>query len=177
MALFLDRDGVLNVRTPGDYVRTPEMWVPAPGFEKAMPLLAAYFTHIIVVTNQAGIAKGLMTEDDLTTVHDKMLALTAEVGGRIDRIYHCPDLSDSGSTCRKPATGMAWLALTDFPDIDFAQSWMVGDSASDIEFGKTLGMKTVLIEGKPEDEPLLAKNPPDFRFDTLYAFARFVTGS
>ena len=69
---------------------------------------------------------------------------------------------------------MAHQAQADFPDIDFAQSWMVGDSASDLEFGRRLGMRTVLIEGKTEDADLLAAMQPDFQFASLLDFARFV---
>ena len=161
------------MRTPNDYVKTPDAWIPAPGLEEALRLLAIDFQRIIVVTNQAGIGKGLMTEQDLAAVHTKMYALAEAAGGRIDGAYHCPHRSDAGCSCRKPATGMAWLALVDFPEIDFSQSWMVGDSASDMLFGQKLGMRTVLIAGKAEEATMLSKLPVDFRFDSLLAFAQF----
>ena len=173
MTLFLDRDGVLNVRIPDEYVQTPEAWVPVEGLAEALRLLAIDFQCIVVVTNQAGIGKGLMTEEDLRAVHAKMFALASAAGGRIDGAYHCPHRSDAGCSCRKPATGMGWLALVEFPEIDFSQSWMVGDSASDMQFGKSLGMRTVLIAGKAEEEKTLAKMNIDFRFDSLLDFARF----
>jgi len=173
MTLFLDRDGVVNVRMPNDYVKTPDAWLPAPGLEEALRLLATDFQRIIVVTNQAGIGKGLMTEADLAAVHTKMFALATAAGGRVDGVYHCPHRSDAGCSCRKPATGMAWLSLVDFPDIDFSQAWMVGDSAADMVFGQALGMRTVLIAGKAEEAMELARLPLDFRFDSLLDFARF----
>lgn len=173
-ALFLDRDGVVNVRLPGDYVRVPEAFVPTEGSEEAMRLLAKHFGRIIVVTNQAGIGKGLMTEHDLFAVHQKMHEWAQQAGGRIDRAYHCPHTKDAGCRCRKPATGMAWLALSDFPDIDFEDAWLVGDSASDITFGQALGMHTALIAGKSEDAEMLANMKVDFRFDSLLHFARFI---
>lgn len=172
--LFLDRDGVINVRTPGDYVRSPEGFEPMPGLGEAMRLLAEWFGRIVVVTNQAGIGKGLMTESDLDAVHTKMLEVVTAARGRIDRAYHCPHPPAVGCNCRKPQSGMALQAQTDFPDIDFQQSWMVGDSASDLEFGRRLGMRTVLIEGKMEESALLAEAQPDFRFGSLLDFARFV---
>lgn len=175
-ALFLDRDGVVNVRTPGDYVRVPEMFVPAAGLTEAMPLLALHFGHIVVVTNQAGIGRGRMTEADLTAVHQKMFDLVQAAGGRIDGIYHCPHAPDVGCGCRKPATGLAWSALADFPGIDFENAWMVGDSASDIAFGQTLGMRTALITGKLEEAEQLAGMKIDFRFGSLLQFARFIAG-
>jgi histidinol-phosphate phosphatase family protein len=175
-ALFLDRDGVLNVRIPGAYITRPEDFIPAPGVQEAMSLLAPLFQPIIVVTNQAGIGKGLMTEGDLAAVHEKLLAETEKAGGRIDRIYHCPDRPDAGSTCRKPATGMAWLALADFPDLSFDRAWMVGDAASDMAFGKALGMKTVFIQGDIEEEKKALALKPDFTFASLLEFTLFYQG-
>ncbi len=169
--LFLDRDGVLNVRTPGDYVKTPAEWIPAEGLGEAMRQLSDLFGRIIVVTNQAGIGKGLMTETDLSAVHRKMIETIQEAGGRLDAIYYCPHRSDAGCDCRKPATGMALRAKVDFPDIDFAKSWMVGDSISDMQLGLRLGMRTVLIHGKEEESEQLAALPLDFRFDSLADFA------
>ncbi len=173
MTLFLDRDGVVNVRTPNDYVKTPDAWLPTPGLEEALRLLAIDFQRILVVTNQAGIGKELMSEADLVAVHAKMFALAAAAGGRIDGAYHCPHRPNAGCACRKPATGMAWLALRDFPDIDFSQAWMVGDSVSDMLFGQSLGMRTVLIAGKDEETAKLSTFPVDFRFDSLLDFALF----
>ncbi len=173
MTLFLDRDGVVNLRMPNDYVKTPDAWVPTEGLEEALRILSVHFQYIVVVTNQAGIGKGLMTEADLAAIHHKMFAVATAAGGRIDRAYHCPHRSDAGCACRKPATGLAWLALVDFPEIDFSQSWMVGDSRSDMQFGQRLGMRTVLIAGKTEEVLALAALRVDFRFDSLLAFARF----
>lgn len=172
--LFMDRDGVINVRTPGDYVRTPEGFVPAPGLEEAMRTLAAAFGPIVVVTNQAGVGKGLMSEQDLAAVHQTMMHLVQHAGGRIDSVYFCPHLPAAGCRCRKPDTGMGEQAKADFPEIDFALSWMVGDSASDLEFGQRLGMRTVLIAGKIEEKERLDAMHPDFTFDSLLDFARFV---
>lgn len=170
--LFLDRDGVLNERTPGDYVKHPDAFIPTAGVFEALALLSRLFGRIVVVTNQAGVGRGLMTEAQLLAVHQKMLDLTAAAGGRIDRAYYCPHRSDAGCGCRKPAPGMALQAQADFPDIDFRQAWMVGDSASDIEFGQRLGMNTALITGKEEETDLLAGMAIDLRFDSLLAFAR-----
>lgn len=173
MTLFLDRDGVVNVRTPNDYVKTPDAWIPTAGLDEALCILSAHFQRIVVVTNQAGIGKGLMNEADLAAIHAKMFSVATAAGGRIDRAYHCPHRSDAGCSCRKPATGMAWLAMIDFPEIDFSQAWMVGDSASDMLFGQKLGMRAVLIAGKREEATALAALSVDFRFDSLLDFARF----
>lgn len=171
--LFLDRDGVLNVRMPGDYIKSVENFLPSPGMEEAMHILASAFGRIVVVTNQAGIGKGRMSELELGVIHQKLIQTVQAAQGRIDQVYYCPHRPDEGCTCRKPATGMAWKALADFPDIDFEDAWMVGDSASDMAFGHTLGMKTVLITGKMEDIAALSVMPIHHRFDSLLEFARW----
>jgi D-glycero-D-manno-heptose 1,7-bisphosphate phosphatase len=173
-ALFLDRDGVINIRTPGDYVRTPEAFQPVEGLEEAMRLLASYFGRIVVVTNQAGIGRGLMTESDLAGVHARLLQIVGNSGGRIDAIYYCPHHKNAGCRCRKPATGMVWTALAEFSDIDLENAWLAGDSASDIALAENLGMRTVLIAGKFEDVDALRTMRIDFQFDSLLQFAHFI---
>lgn len=173
--LFLDRDGVINVRTPGDYIKTPAEFQPTEGLDEAMRLLAEKFGRIVVVTNQAGVGKGLMTELELHSVHQKMHTFVEAAGGRIDRAYHCPHRSEAACTCRKPATGMAWMALADFPDIDFEDAWMVGDSVSDMVFAQALGLRSVLIRGKLEEVAALSRMKIDFQFDSLLEFARWAT--
>ncbi|HAD12073.1 MAG TPA: phosphatase [Saprospirales bacterium] len=173
--LFLDRDGVINHRIPGDYVKTPHAFQPVEGLEEAMKLLSAKFRRIFVVTNQAGIGKGLMTEMDLHAVHRHMLDIIEAGGGRVDRVYHCPHRAELACTCRKPATGMAWMALADFPDIDLEHAWMVGDSISDMQFAEKLGIKSVLIRGKMEELDQLSKHRIDYHFDALLAFAQWIS--
>jgi histidinol-phosphate phosphatase family protein len=165
--LFLDRDGVINERLIGDYVKLPEEFHFIPGVLEALKLLSGRFGRIIIVTNQQGIGKGLMTYEDLETIHDRMIAEIEEAGGRIDNIYFAPELEEENSPLRKPNTGMAELARKDFPEIDFSRSVMAGDGIHDMEFGKRLGMKCVYISRMPIDNPLI-----DFRFDSLYAMAR-----
>ena len=172
--LFLDRDGVINQRIPGDYVQSPEAFVPTPGLAEAMRLLAEKFDLIFVVTNQQGIGKGLMGEMELANIHQKMMQLATAEGGRIDKVYYCPHRSEDNCPCRKPATGMAWRALEDFPDMDLEDAWMVGDSVSDMEFAERLGIRKVLIRGKLEEIDLLGKVEPDYAFDSLLDFARFL---
>ncbi|MBN8684322.1 MAG: HAD family hydrolase [Chitinophagales bacterium] len=173
--LFLDRDGVLNVRPPGDYVKTPEAFIPVPGLAEALAQLHLVFARIFVVTNQAGIGKGLMTEADLARVHDKLQQLAAEAGVALDAIYYCPHRREEKCACRKPATGMGLQAKAAFPEINFSESWMVGDSLSDIAFGQALGMRTALIEGKAEEAEAAAAIQTEGRFPDLPAFARFIS--
>ncbi len=142
--LFLDRDGVINKKKENDYVRNWDDFVFIDGSLTAISILSKVFGKIIVVTNQRGVGKGLMTEDDLNSIHIELNKEVLLNQGKIDKIYYCTDESEF-SECRKPNLGMGHLALFDFPDIDFVKSVMVGDSNSDLMFGQRLGMKTVFI--------------------------------
>lgn len=143
--LFLDRDGVINRRIMDDYVKQRAEFVLLPGVARAISKANDLFSHVVVVTNQQGIGKGLMTERNLLDVHHYCSELLKAEGAVIDAYYFAPNLASENSSLRKPGSGMALLAQADFPDIDFQRSVMVGDSDSDIEFGRKLGMKTVFI--------------------------------
>lgn len=168
-ALFLDRDGTLNVRLEG-YVTCPDEFRLIDGVAEAMALLASRFDHIFVVTNQQGIGKGLMTDADLEAVHALMVRQIEAAGGRIDRIYHCAALQSAHSFMRKPSIGMALCARRDYRDIELKHSVMVGDTRSDMLFGRRAGMQTVLVG--PEVE--VARREPhlvDYRYDDLLDYA------
>jgi histidinol-phosphate phosphatase family protein len=150
-ALFLDRDGVINCRLPGDYVKTPEDLSVFDFAGELLPVFKKYFDRIFIVTNQQGIGKKLMTELDLWFIHQKMLAEIDAEKKLIDAIYFCPHLAQEKCSCRKPSVGMALKAKNDFPKINFAVSLMVGDSSSDILFGKNAGMKTIAVGGLSDE--------------------------
>jgi histidinol-phosphate phosphatase family protein len=171
--LFLDRDGVLNRRLHDDYVKLPQDFVWIEGVLESLAFFSGIFSKIIVVTNQQGVGKGLMNSNDLERIHQKMLNEVQSAGGRIDKVYFCPDLEKSGSFFRKPMVGMGLKAKKDFHGIEFSKSIMVGDTLSDMRFGKRLRMKTVLIS---EDLALARMNPyyVDFRFSSLADFAGFL---
>ena len=165
-ALFLDRDGVLNVLRPDDYVKTPAELELLPGVAEALAVCRRHFARIFIVSNQQGIGKGLMSEDDLAAIHAKLLAAI----GPVDRIYHCPDLKSAHSFRRKPNIGMALQARRDFPDIRLKESVMVGDSMTDMLFGRRAGMTTVLVGHNSTvatDRPWLV----DRRYEDFPAFA------
>jgi len=149
-SLFLDRDGVINERLPGQYVTHPSQLVLLPGVTETLAVAARCFGQIFLVTNQQGIGKGLMTEQELHLVHDHLLSLVLAAGGRIDRIYHCPHLEGSSCGCRKPETGMFDMAQKDFPWIAPERSFMVGDMPADMRFGRKLGMFCVACGTEPE---------------------------
>lgn len=148
--LFLDRDGVINYEKEADYIRSAAEFRLYDGVIEAMAVFARRFGHIFLVTNQRGIGKGLMTEDDLHAIHRLFGDMIRPVGGRIDRIYFCPDL-DNQSPNRKPNPGMGLQAKADFPEVDFGRSLMVGNTLSDMQFGKNLGAYTVFI---PSTKPM-----------------------
>lgn len=165
--LFLDRDGVINVHAEG-YVNNIKNFIFIDGVLEAIKKLSKIFGRIIVVTNQQGIGKKLMTIEELNSVHEYMLNIIKKNGGRIDKIYFAPQLESENSHYRKPNTGMALHAKQDFPEIDFKKSIVVGDSISDMQLGKNIGAYTVYV-GKPlvEYDPLLI----DYRFSSLYEFS------
>lgn len=149
--LFLDRDGVLNRRVVGDYVRNTKMWQWLPGALEAMHDLALRYQLVFVVSNQQGVGKGLFSVADLDEVHRKMTDDINAAGGRVDRIYVCTDLASANSPNRKPAIGMALQAKADYGQVHFTQSLMVGDSLTDLEFGYRCKMRCAFLTN---DEPV-----------------------
>ena len=164
--LFLDRDGVINVRIIDGYVTKTEEFEFLPNVIEAFKIFKNKFKRIIVVTNQQGVGKGVMTIEDVISVHNYMNQQIENQGGKIDKIYFCPQLKSVKDNYRKPSPKMAFFAKDDFPEIDLSKSIMVGDMNSDVEFGKNAGMKTVFIG----DNEL--KVNPDSRYDSLYDFAK-----
>ena len=167
--LFLDRDGVINFERNNDYVKSWEEFKFYDESIKALPLLAAKFTTIVVTTNQKGVGRGIMTEESLQNIHHNMVSKIVKLGGRIDHIFYCTDV-DNDSINRKPQPGMALQAKEKFPSIDFSKSIMVGNRTSDMEFGRNAGLHTVfLATTHPETaypNPLI-----DYRFNHLLDFA------
>ena len=138
--LLLDRDGTINVHIIGDYVRTVEQFRFLPGVLEEFPRWAAHFHRIIVVTNQRGVGKGLMTDDDLASIHRYMLQAVRDAGGRIDAILTCTAISDDDPR-RKPNIGMYQEARMLFPDM--GKAVMMGDGDCDREFALRAGIDFV----------------------------------
>ena len=164
--LFLDRDGVINKKLENDYVKNWVEFEFLEGVFDALKICNQIFGHIIVVTNQQGIGKGLYRHDDLEIIHKNMIYEINFYQGRIDKVYYSPYLSSANHPTRKPGTGMALQAKAEFPNIDFSKSMMVGDSLSDMTFGKKLGMTTAFIAEEHLQHPEI-----DFNFSTLMSFA------
>ena len=168
--LFLDRDGVINEEKENSYVFHFGEFRFYDQVREALRIFASVFGRIVVVTNQRGVGRGLMTAEDLAIIHDKMVAEIVLAGGRIDRIYYADSLDDDHPH-RKPNPGMALAAQADFPEIDLRRAVMVGNNLSDMEFGRNAGMYTVYLQTTRPDQPL--PDPTiDLAFRSLYDFAK-----
>ncbi len=164
--LFLDRDGVINVRLIDDYVKNINEFDFLSGVLDAMKVFAEKFGKVIVVTNQQGVGKGLMTLQDVNMIHNFMRKKIADKQGRVDAIYVCPQLKSDPDNFRKPNPRMAYMAQRDFPEINLNKSIMIGDSNSDMEFGRNAGMYTISIG----DE--VPKTSSHDNFNSLFEFAK-----
>ncbi len=156
--IFLDRDGTLNVRPPkAEYIRSPKDFVWLPGAKEAVKKLkdAGYF--IIMISNQAGIARGVMTEQDFWDVQEKMQSGLKEIGAQIDAVYFCPHGWDSPCECRKPKPGMLYQAQRDY-SIDLTKCILIGDDERDIQTAHNADMEGILVS----DEYPFAKAVDDY---------------
>lgn len=142
--LFLDRDGVINRLRPGDYVKNWEEFEYLPGILPALCSWSARFRHLILVTNQRGVGKGLMTDADLSRIHAHMMKDILAAGGRLDLILVCTSTDDADPR-RKPHPGMFEEACALFPDIQASRCVMLGDSDSDAAFAAACGMPFIRL--------------------------------
>jgi D-glycero-D-manno-heptose 1,7-bisphosphate phosphatase len=148
--VFLDRDGVLNEKMPeGLYVSRWRDFQVLPGVPQALRQLNEAGLRVVVVSNQRGIARGIYTMKDAEAIHASFLKLLEGYGARVDAFFVCPHELHQ-CTCRKPLPGLYEDAVEQFPAIKPEESVMIGDSLSDIEFGRNLGMKTIFVEGNVE---------------------------
>lgn len=144
--IFLDRDGVINCKAPPhDYIKSANEFRMLPGAGEAIHLLNVAGYKVVIVTNQRGIARGLMTMEDLNQVHQFMKEKLLNFEAHIDDIFVCPH--DIGQChCRKPDIGLFLQAEKKFA-INKDKSYIIGDSRTDIEAGKNYGIKTISIDG------------------------------
>jgi D-glycero-D-manno-heptose 1,7-bisphosphate phosphatase len=143
--VFFDRDGVVNRRIVGDYVKKIDEFEFMDGFADVFSAIKNAGYMAILVTNQQGIGKGIMSDHDLRVVHEYMQReLKTMTGHQFDDIYYCSHLEGSGSKYRKPAPGMILDAIEKW-DVDTASSWMIGDSPKDATAAKKAGVRTILI--------------------------------
>jgi D-glycero-D-manno-heptose 1,7-bisphosphate phosphatase len=154
-AVFLDRDGVINRKMPeGDYVKNWSEFIFLPGVFEALEILKANEILSIVITNQACITKGIITEIQLLDIHNKMQREIQAHNGNIDAIYFCPHDLSARCECRKPKPGLILRAIEDFLKkeikINSNESFLIGDTESDIIAGQAAGLMTIKI-GNPQE--------------------------
>jgi D-glycero-alpha-D-manno-heptose 1-phosphate guanylyltransferase len=168
--LFLDRDGVINHEKKEDYILNWDEFRFYNGVKETFHLLAKKFGRIIIVSNQRGVGKGLMTEADLRDIHFNMQKEIEAAGGRIDHIYYCTS-TDNKHPDRKPNPGMVFHAKSFFLEIDLKKAIVVGNKLSDMLFGRNAGIYTVFAATTNPEVPF--PHPDiDLRFDSLPAFAK-----
>lgn len=180
-AIFFDRDGTIN-EDPG-YISDPEKVILFPETGNSLHALKKYGFLLIVVSNQSGIARGMMTNKDVEAVNEKINTLLSEYKVKIDAFYFCPAHPDFSTAeeceCRKPSPQMVYEAAEEF-NIDLSSSYFIGDTVADIECGKKAGLKTILVRtGKGEESfSILQKenNFPTFIAENLTNACNFILG-
>ncbi len=170
-AVFLDRDGVIVNESNYNKIEQLEL---IKGSAEAIKLLNENNLLAIIVTNQAGIAKGYFTENDTMLFNDKLKDELEKQDAYIDAIYYCPHHPDLNCKCRKPKSGMLYTAKRKF-DIDLTQSFMIGDKITDIEAGDNVGCKTIMVmTGYGKENINIKTNKRYYVAEDLYNAVEFI---
>lgn len=183
-AVFLDRDGTLV--PDKDCLRTAEGLELLPGVANALHQLNHGGWRAVLVTNQPVVAKGWCTEAGLQNIHNKLETLLGREHAFLDRIYFCPHHPEKGfagertdlkidCNCRKPKTGMIQSAMADL-NIDLKQSWLIGDTTTDLQTAKNAGVKSILVRTGAAGKDGKYAVQPDFTFETLNDAVEFILG-
>jgi histidinol-phosphate phosphatase family protein len=167
--LFIDRDGVVNDEKHDDYIHTWDEFKFYEGVKEAFEIFNKKFGVIVMITNQRGVAKGLTKIEDLHLIHKNMLQEIETANGRIDRIYFCTDMESEN---RKPNPGMGLQAIKDFPAIDLSKSIMIGNTLSDMKFGRNLGVAITVFLPTTRKDIRLDHEDIDLVFDDLISVAK-----
>jgi D-glycero-D-manno-heptose 1,7-bisphosphate phosphatase len=177
-AIFLDRDGTLNVEV--NYLSRADDLRLLPGTASALRLLKQHGWLVVVITNQSGVARGYYTEQVVAEIHARMQRELSAAGTGVDAIYYCPHQPDDACACRKPKTFLFEQAAQDL-DIDLAASVCIGDKLSDLEPGQRMGCKTILVltgHGQTSLESMRqGAFQPDVVVEDVYQAAERVTQS
>lgn len=168
--IFIDRDGVINHEKKDDYIRNWREFVFYDGVREVFPALNKKFGKVIIVSNQRGVGRELMTETELAGIHRHMEKQITGSNGKIDGIYYCTS-TDTKHPERKPNPGMAFRSLEDFPAIDLSRSVMIGNKLSDMKFGRNAGMYTIFI-ATTHPETSFPHPDIDARFNSLPDFVK-----
>jgi D-glycero-D-manno-heptose 1,7-bisphosphate phosphatase len=141
--VILDRDGVIN-KDSAAYIKSPEEWIPIPGSLEAIARLHRAGWHVVVATNQSGLARNLFDTDTLVRIHDKMRRCVSDAGGQIDAIFFCPHGPHDNCNCRKPRSGL-FLDLARRLRISLHGVPAIGDSLHDLHAAKAAGALPILV--------------------------------
>lgn len=177
--IFLDRDGVIN-RYPGDtkYVTSWKEFSFLPRAKSAITKLHKNKFKIFVISNQAGVGKGIFSKKELDFITKNMLKGIAESGGKIDKVFYCTHRNEENCSCRKPKAGLIKFALKKYP-VDIKNSFFIGDTIRDVITAKAAGCKSILIfSGKEKlSNRKNWEEKPDFVFKDLWEAAEFITNN
>ena len=167
IGIFIDRDGTINEEV--DYLTSPDDLKLLDGAAEAIQEANGLGLRVVVITNQSAVARGLLTEEQLSVIHDALRSQLANRGARVDAIYYCPHLPNASVAqyrkecdCRKPGTGMLQRGVREF-SIDLSKSFLIGDKMSDIQTAHNAGTKSVLVltgYGKAELDLCRQQNVP-----------------
>lgn len=141
--IILDRDGVIN-HDSEHYIKSPDEWLPIPGSLEAIAHLNRHGYRVLIATNQSGIARGYYDIEMLDAIHEKLMRELAAVGGHVEEIFFCPHHPDEACHCRKPNPGLFQQIKAKYP-VDFADTYFIGDSFSDVQVARAIGCKPILV--------------------------------
>lgn len=141
--LILDRDGVINEDSP-EFIKSPEEWLPLPGSLRALGAATQAGFRICIVTNQSGLARGLLSIEDLHRIHHRLLQEALHHGAVLDGFFFCPHGPRQGCDCRKPLPGLLYAAAAR-SGLELATAVMIGDRASDLAAAAAAGVRAMLV--------------------------------
>ena len=173
--VILDRDGVIN-QDSSEFIKTPDEWIPIKGSLQAIGRLSQAGYDVVVMTNQSGIGRNLLSADMLGQIHVRMIDHIQQHGGKIQSILFCPHLPNAGCECRKPKIGM-YQELATRLGISFKGVYSVGDSLRDLQAAKTAGAVPVLVKtgnGKRTLQQLKSSNNDLLNLPAFNNLASFV---
>lgn len=175
--VFLDRDGVISIFTPDDYIKSWDEFRFLPRAFAGLKQLAASGYRIVVISNQAGVSKGLFSMESLNDITRRLEETLANEGIKIERFYYCIHSSEENCGCRKPRAGLLYRARAELGGIRLEESFFVGDTETDMQAGKTAGMGTILVlsgKTKKASEAANWKARPDFIAENIEEAAEII---
>ncbi|MCM8829709.1 MAG: HAD-IIIA family hydrolase [Candidatus Omnitrophica bacterium] len=175
--VFLDRDGVISIFTPNDYIKNWGEFAFIDGAIDGLKLLYKNGYRLVIISNQSGINKGLFTIEDLEDITENMKNILRKEGIELAGVYYCIHTAEENCDCRKPKGGLFYKAAREIGDINLKEAFFIGDSDIDIQAGKSVGVKTILVlSGKTKsiEETERWEFKPDYIFHNLKEAAVFI---